>query len=125
MNNLTDHYTIEYINDIDVANKRLWHNSYDILLLDEKFSKKYTIDLSKMSFAMSRPSIVLCRNFFTLLSYKLWKALSKFTHRFTTSKQLIFFIDNNNKDLILRLIKTLSHKSQLFYLVTKEICNNC
>lgn len=78
-----------------------------------------------MSYAMSRPSIVLCRNFFTLFSYKLWKALSKFTTKFTTSKQLIFFVNNNNKELILRLVKTLSHKSQLFSLVTTEICKNC
>ena len=78
-----------------------------------------------MSYAMSRPSIILCKNVFTLFSYKLWKALSRFTNKFITSKQLIFFVRDKNDELILRLIKTLSHKSQLFSIVTSEICKNC
>ena len=61
---LTEKYTTEYINDIDAANKRLWHNSYDILLLEEKFSRENTINLTKMSYAMSRPSIILCNRIY-------------------------------------------------------------
>jgi hypothetical protein len=34
MNVLTETYNIEYISDIKQANARLWHNSYDILLLE-------------------------------------------------------------------------------------------
>ena len=42
---LDEVYTVEFISDIYAANARLWHNSYDILLLEEDFSKKYTIFL--------------------------------------------------------------------------------
>lgn len=89
---LNEHYTIEYISDINTAKQRLWHNSYDILLLEEDFSKTNTIELTKMSYAMSRPSIIICKNKFKLFFYFIWKHFGDFTSRFITSKKLIFFM---------------------------------
>lgn len=120
---LTEQYTVEYINDITIANKRLWHNSYDILLLEEQFSKDHTLKLSKMSYAMSRPSIILCNNAVKLYMYKLWKHLSNWTNRFITSKKLIFFIRNNDSN-ILSVISDLANHHQYFNIITKEICSN-
>lgn len=91
LSGLDEKYTIEYIGNIHEANQRLWHNSYDILLLEEEFSKEYTIQLSKMSYAMSRPSIILCKQP-KLFFYNIWKKISNFTNTFITSKQLIYFM---------------------------------
>jgi hypothetical protein len=106
--------------EINEANERLWHNSYDILLLEENFSKENTIELSKMSYAMSRPSIILCNNY-KFIWYQFWKYLSSFTNKFTTSKKLIYFITNNN--LIPEFIPQISEKHNLFNKVTSEIHN--
>lgn len=117
---LPDDYTVEYISDINAANARLWHNSYDILLLEEQFSKEHTIKLSQMSYAMSRPSIILCKNQFKLFSYNIWKALSKFTNSFITSKKLIFFRNERDKRLI-NFINELANHHQFFDIITQEI----
>lgn len=123
LDNLDEQYTIEYINDIEAANQRLWHNSYDILLLEEKFSDEYTIQLSKMSYAMSRPSIILCDNKLKLFMYKLWKKLSNFTNTFITSKKLIFFMSQKDTR-ITEFISNLAHHHQFFDTITKEIYTN-
>jgi hypothetical protein len=123
LDKLDEQYTIEYIDDINAANKRLWHNSYDILLLEEKFSNEYTIKLSKMSYAMSRPSIILCENTLKLFMYKVWKRLSKFTNTFITSKKLIFFMGNKDKRII-NFISDLANHHQFFDVITKEIYSN-
>jgi hypothetical protein len=120
---LDEVYTVEFISDIYEANARLWHNSYDILLLEEEFSKKYTIQLSKMSYAMSRPSIILCKNIFKILLYKFWKKFSKFTNKFVTSRQMIFFARTEDKDL-LNTIFDLAHHHQYFDVITSEINSN-
>lgn len=120
LHNLNEIYTVEYISDIRQANARLWHNSYDILLLEEKFSEAYTIDLSKMSYAMSRPSIILCNNLFKVFCYKLWKKFSIFTNKFTTAQKMIFFAKNNDNTL-LDTISDLAHHHQYFELITSEI----
>lgn len=92
LHNLDNDYTIEYISDINVAKQRLWRNSYDILLLEENFSKENTIDLTKMSYAMSRPSIIICDNKIKLWLYWIWKHFSDFTSKFITAKKLIYFL---------------------------------
>ena len=120
---LDEVYTIEFISDIYEANARLWHNSYDILLLEEDFSKKYTIQLSKMSYAMSRPSIILCKNIFKIFFYKLWKTFSKFTNKFLTSRQMILFAKADDKDL-LNTISDLAHHHEYFDVITREINSN-
>lgn len=121
--NLSMQYSIEFIDDIDHATQRLWHNSYDILLMEEKFSREYTINLSKMSYAMSRPSIILCDNALTLYTYKLWKCISKFTNKFITSKKLIFFLYKNDKKII-PFITDLSNHHQYFDIISSEIYKN-
>lgn len=120
---LNEIYTVEYISDIRKANARLWHNSYDILLLEEKFSEAYTIDLSKMSYAMSRPSIILCDNIFKIICYKFWKKFSIFTNKFITSQKMILFAKNNDKTL-LNTISDLAHHHQYFDIITNEIDKN-
>lgn len=120
---LTETYNIEYISDIKQANARLWHNSYDILLLEQKFSNDHTIKLTKMSYAMSRPSIIFCNNKLTLICYKLWKHLSSFTNKFSTSKKLIYFLKNHDKQTI-KFINDLSQHHQYLDIISKEIQNN-
>jgi hypothetical protein len=117
-------HILEFINDIDEANARLWHNSYDILLLEEKFSKEYTIELSKMAYAMSRPSIILCSNPIKLFFYKLWKSLSEFTNKYITSKKLIYFVLNGDNSIINSIVE-LSNHDKYFPIVTNEINLNC
>jgi hypothetical protein len=81
-----------------MALKRLNHNSYDILLLEDNFSKFNTIRLSTMAYAMSRPTIIICNSYFKQLYYTIfWKYFSKFCRRFKTSRKLIFFTKNNSK----------------------------
>jgi hypothetical protein len=98
LSKVIDHYGIETISDEKMALKRLNHNSYDILLLEDNFSKFNTIRLSTMAYAMSRPTIIICNSYFKQLYYTIfWKYFSKFCRRFKTSRKLIFFTKNNSK----------------------------
>ena len=75
-----------------------------------------------MSYAMSRPSIILCKNPIKLFCYNLWKLLSKFTNQFIISKKLIFFRSDKDKELI-SFISQLANHHQFFDLITNEIKN--
>ena len=103
LSKVIDHYGIETISDEKMALKRLNHNSYDILLLEDNFSKFNTIRLSTMAYAMSRPTIIICNSYFKQLYYTIfWKYFSKFCRRFKTSRKLIFF--TKRKDMTERLL---------------------
>ena len=98
LSKVIDYYGIETISDEKTALKRLNHNSYDILLLEDNFSKFNTIRLSTMAYAMSRPTIIICNSYFKQLYYTIfWKYFSKFCRKFKTSRKLIFFTKNNSK----------------------------
>lgn len=114
-------YSLETIKEEKLALSRLNHNSYDILLLQDGFSKYNTIRLSTMAYAMSRPTIIICNSFFKQLYYLLfWKPFSKFTRRFKTSRKLIFFSKNNEK--YSKLIKHLAENHlQYFEIINSEI----
>lgn len=71
---------------------------------------------------MSRPSIILCKNY-KFIWYQFWKFLSSFTNKFKTAKQLIYFIPN--KLLIPIFIPHIFSKHKLFNEVTTEIIANC
>jgi hypothetical protein len=122
LSNLTTNFTIEFICDIQKARARLWHNSYDILIIEEKFTKKHTIKLSKMAYAMSRPSIVICNNIIKNISYNCWKYMSKFTNTCETSKKLIHFMFPNKN--VIRYVDNLANHHQYFDIITKEISDN-
>lgn len=119
--NLLDGYCLETILDEKLALQRLNHNSYDILLLQDGFSKYNTIRLSTMAYAMSRPTIIICNSIFKLIYYTLfWKPFSKFTRHFKTSKKLIFFSSNNSKHS--ELVKHLANNHlQYFEIINNEI----
>lgn len=121
LNKLINHYTLESITNEKNALQRLNHNSYDILLLQDGFSKYNTIRLSTMAYAMSRPTIIICNSIIKQVYYMLyWKHFSKFTRRFRTSKKLIFFSMNNSKHS--ELIKYLaSNHLQYFEIINNEI----
>lgn len=114
-------YVLETITDEKTALKRLNHNSYDVLLLQDKFSKYNTIRLSTMAYAMSRPTIIICNSILKQFYYSiLWKHFSKFTRRFKTSKQLIFFSMNNSNHS--KLIEYLAENHlQYFNIINSEI----
>lgn len=92
-------YNIQYIYTYRQAIKRLRHNSYDILLLQEDYFNYNSIELSKLSYAMSRPSIILCNSLFKILIYQIWKRTSEWTNKFSISKKLIHFKLLNTKKL--------------------------
>ena len=113
-------FTLETIIDEKEALKRLNHNSYDLLLLEDNFSKYSTIRLATMAYAMSRPTIIICKSIFKELYYFIWKHFSTFSKRFKISRKLIYFslINSNNTKLVLFLIK---NHLQYFDLINKEI----
>lgn len=105
-------YTIEYKTEIKAALERLWHNSYDILLIDQEFVKEHTIDLTKLAYARSKPSVILCKNFFTAAYFNLWKKFSKMTKTCKTMRQLMFPIEEDRQDLahFINKIALVSHQ---------------
>lgn len=119
--NLQLSYHIQFISDIEQARQRLWHNSYDILIIEQTFTKKYTIDLSKMAYAMFRPSIVICNNIFTIFKYKLWHFLSKFSKKYKTFKTINSYITKISENSILQLIKHYHINKCDINTITKEI----
>lgn len=104
---LTCQYTVESVIDESDALKRLNHNSYDLLLLQDNFTKFGSVRLATMAYAMSRPTIIICETFLKEFYYFIWKHFSKFSHRFKTSRKLIYFslLKSNKSKLILFLIK--------------------
>lgn len=120
VNNLNnnDLYNIQYIYTYKDAIKRLRHNSYDILLLQQEYFNYSSIQLSKLSYAMSRPSIILCSSFFKLIIYQVWKNTSQWTNKYSISKQLIHFKKINYKTLCTYIQKIANHKDYI-----KEITN--
>lgn len=104
-------YTLEYKTEIKDALERLWHNSYDILLIEHEFVKRYTIDLTKLAYARSKPSVILCQNIITSTYFNLWKKFSKMTKTCKTMKKLMFPVQQNRDDLVhfINKIALLSH----------------
>lgn len=119
--NLTETYSLETISNEKQALKRLNHNSYDVLLLQDGFTKYNTIRLSTMAYAMSRPTIIICKSIFKQFLYSyFWKPFSKFTRRFKTSRKLIFFTINNSNNS--ELVKYLAENHlQYFEIINSEI----
>ena len=121
---LANCYNLETITNKKQAVQRLNHNSYDLLLLQDGFYKNNTLKLSKMAYAMSRPTIIICNSIFKAIYYSFfWKHFSTFTRRFKTSKKLIFFSTNNSKYFKLIKYLALSH-TQYFDTINSEISSN-
>lgn len=118
---LVQKFSLETISNEKQALQRLNHNSYDILLLQDGFSKYNTIRLSTMAYAMSRPTIIICKNAIKQIYYSIyWKHFSKFCRRFKTCKKLIFFAVNDTKhsDLVEYLA---NNHLQYFETINSEI----
>ena len=86
-----DRLSVERISTEEAARDRLTHNSYDVLVLDSKFIKN-AIQLTKLAYAMTRPSIVLCNSPFTKLKFNFWKLFSDFARRHHLLDKLVHFI---------------------------------
>lgn len=117
---LTFKYSLEFIVDERDALRRLNHNSYDLLLLQDNFTKYGSVRLATMAYAMSRPTIIICNSVFKEFYYFIWKHFSKFSKRFKTAKKLIYFslIGSKKSKLIVYLIK---NHLQYFDEINKEI----
>lgn len=119
---LKDYYKIQYLTTIAEATQRLWHNSYDLLLIEHKFCKENTIDLTTYSYARSKPSIILCQNMFVKLYYDFWKKFSGMAKICNTIRRLMFVIvykDDHN--LLFHINKIASHKYRYQNQVTNQI----
>lgn len=123
LNKLDDIHTLEIITDENVALERLTHNSYDILLLQDNFISGKSIYLATLAYAMTRPTLILCDSYFSVLRYKIWKLFSKFTRKYKTSKKLIFFRKYKSKYLNLIVYLSKNHL-QYFDQINKEIKEN-
>lgn len=97
---LKDIYKFEFITDINIANKRLDHNSYDVLVIEDAFIKNNSINLFKKAYAMSRPTIILCNSYYRYFYYTFWKHFSKWSNKFKISKEMIFITYTNNISIL-------------------------
>lgn len=113
-------YKCQYIFDYQEALHRLQHNSYDVLLLQEKYFDYKSINLSQLSYAMSRPSVILCSSYFRYFLYKLWRKYSSWTNKYQISKKLIHIkmINDNNLN---NYLYTLLPQHNLIKAVSSEI----
>lgn len=114
-------YTLEYKIKIKDALQRLWHNSYDILLIDQEFVKRHTIDLTRMAYARSKPSIILCKGVISSTYYKLWKRFSKMSKACPTMKQLMFPVEDIKGPELLQLINKVALSSHQGLNLTQQI----
>lgn len=113
-------YNIEFIYNYTDALQRLRHNSYDILLLQEQYFDYNSIQLSQLSYAMSRPSVILCTSKLKWLIYKLWRRYSYWTNKYLTAKKLIHIKLLNDSNLV-EYVSNLSHQTELIKQVSKQI----
>lgn len=113
-------YHIQFISDINQARERLWHNSYDILIIEQQFTKIHTINLSKMAYAMFRPSIVICDNIFKVLKYKFWQLISKFSRKYKTFKTINSYTKLSENNIIMLIEYYHKNKCDI-NIITKQI----
>lgn len=121
-----DSYQIETIDDEDDARGRLSHNSYDILIIHDRFLNVNSIELASMAYAMTRPSIIICSSLISYVKYLFWHFFSKFSRKFKTSKILISF--NYKTKFILKQIKSITSGEKAsrnyFDIINNEIKKN-
>lgn len=112
-------YSYQTISNFKDALKRLQHNSYDILLLQQNYFKYNSIRLSQLSYAMSRPSIILCNSYLKFLIYNFWKKFSDWTNKYSTSKKLIHIkmIDSKINKYLLKLL----HQHDMIKQISEQI----
>lgn len=122
-NNLQNKYNIQFIKNIQEANERLWHNNYDMLIIEQDFCKKYTINLSQLSYARSKPSIILCDDFLTQCIFKLWKKFSSLTKSCPTMKKLTYIYYSLDDNLIEQIDRIANLNHDYRNKITKEIAN--
>jgi len=91
LDKMEETFVIEKIENEDAAVQRLKHNSYNILLIQDQFSKINPIKLASLAYAMTRPSIILCSNRLRYMKFKVWQFCSRFARKFKTSRVLINF----------------------------------
>lgn len=114
-------YTLEFKTGIKQALERLWHNSYDILLIDHQFVKQHTIDLTKLAYARSKPSVILCKSIFTTTYFNLWKKFSKMTKTCKTMRQLMFPLQDKKGPEIIHFINKIALVSHRGMNLTQQI----
>ncbi len=116
--------SVEKISDEEAAFKRLDHNSYDVLLLEDGFVKN-TLDLPIMAYAMTRPSIIICKSIFKLLYYYCWRFFSRFSRNFKLSKILINFAMKDDEAYLKQQIIHLAYNHlHLYDAVNAEVTEN-
>lgn len=106
---LEKEYSIQYLTTYKEASKRLWHNSYDLLIIENRFCKQHSIDLTTYSYARSKPSIILCQNKMVKLYYDLWKKFSRIVKVCATLKKLMFTLVEDDSSLISNIKKIVSN----------------
>ena len=112
--------SIEKISNEETARERLTHNSYDVLLLQDNFIDR-TIDLTKLAYAMTRPSIIICNSFVNRVKYMLWRTFSRFSRHHKIASKLIHFADESDRKHIEQLILFLAYNHlQYFTEINKE-----
>ena len=118
-----DEVHLEILNNELKAKARLEHNSYDVLLLQDRFVGNDTLFLASMAYAMTRPCIIITSSLIRLLGYKLWLRFSVFTNKYKISKKLIAFSYKTHG--LKELIEAKSaNYMQFFDGVTQEIKKN-
>lgn len=117
---LQEKYNIQYIYNYRAAIKRLRHNSYDVLLLQQQYFNYNSVELSKLSYAMSRPSIILCKSYFKMFIYWIWKHTSQWANKHTIAKEIIHFKYLNYKSLD-NYIEKILYQHDLIDDITKQI----
>lgn len=122
---LTSDYSLESISNIIEAKNRLNHNSYDILIIQNSFSKEHTLNLTKFAYAMTRPSIVIYDSIFSLLKAKIKRCFSKFFRKFKLTKNMIYFdIEQNTKTINYKIEYLANNHLQYFNKINNEFNKN-
>lgn len=105
---LEQDYDVQYLTTYREASERLWHNSYDLLIIENRFCKQHSIDLTEYSYARSKPSIILCQNILIKWYYDFWKKFSRIAKICATLKKLMFTIVQTDKSLLYDINKIIS-----------------
>jgi hypothetical protein len=115
LDNLPSDYHLESISNIIDAKNRLNHNSYDILIIQNSFSKEHTICLAKFAYAMTRPSLIIYNSLLSLLKAKICRLFSKFFNKFKLTHKLIHFETLDNIKLINNKIEYLANNHLQYF----------
>ena len=114
-------FKTQYIYEYEKAMQRLKHNSYDVLVVQQSYFRYKSIQFSQLSYAMSRPSVIVCSSLYHYILYSILNRVGAFTKSFKFSRDMIYIKYQKKFIGIQKYIKSIPKKNDMIQLISKQL----